>query len=103
MLNPTQFCRCLGDDIRMALVCLLREHGEVCVCELTAALAAPQPTVSRHLAQLRECGLVIARREGTWMHYRLHPELPVWAKESIDTLAATAATHLDLQPLAKAC
>jgi ArsR family transcriptional regulator len=60
----------LADPTRLRILALLRD-GEVCVCHIHAALDAPQPTVSRHLAYLRKCGLVDARREGTWMHYRL--------------------------------
>lgn len=62
----------LADPTRLRILALLRD-GEVCVCHIHAALDAPQPTVSRHLAYLRKCGLVDARREGTWMHYRLRP------------------------------
>jgi ArsR family transcriptional regulator len=62
------------------------------VCHIHAALDAPQPTVSRHLAYLRNCGLVDARREGTWMHYRLRtPANPVIA--GIVDAALHALTH----------
>jgi ArsR family transcriptional regulator, arsenate/arsenite/antimonite-responsive transcriptional repressor len=52
---------------------------ERCVCEIHGALATPQPKVSRHLGVLRQAGLVLARRNGVWMHYRIHPQLPAWA------------------------
>jgi ArsR family transcriptional regulator len=45
--------------------------GETCVCDLVSVLDVPQPKVSRHLAYLRKAGLVAARKEGLWMHYRL--------------------------------
>ena len=45
--------------------------GEICVCHLHEALDLPQSTVSRHLAYLRKRGLVIGRKEGLWVHYRL--------------------------------
>jgi len=51
----------------------LLQSGEVCVCHIVAVLGCPQPTVSRHLAYLRKVGLVVARKEGQWMHYRLTP------------------------------
>ena len=60
----------LSDETRLRILALLRD-GEVCVCHIHAALQLPQPTVSRHLAYLRRSGLVEARREGIWMHYRL--------------------------------
>ncbi len=46
-------------------------EGEVCVCYLHEALDLPQSTVSRHLAYLRKRGLVLGRKEGLWVHYRL--------------------------------
>jgi ArsR family transcriptional regulator len=73
------FFEVLSDPIRRRILSLLLLHDERCVCDLNAALDAPQPKVSRHLGVLREAGLVLTRREGVWMHYRLHPELPAWA------------------------
>jgi ArsR family transcriptional regulator, arsenate/arsenite/antimonite-responsive transcriptional repressor len=61
-----------ADRTRLRILNLLRE-GEVCVCELVRVLKSPQPKVSRHLAYLRKAGLVLARRDGPWMHYRLAP------------------------------
>ena len=103
MLTPTQLCKCLGDDIRLSLICLLHGQGEVCVCDLVDAMQAPQSTVSRHLAQLRQCELVVARRQGTWMHYRLNPELPEWALTVIETLAEPARAQLGLRTPAPVC
>jgi ArsR family transcriptional regulator len=73
------FFEVLSDPIRRRILSLLLIHDERCVCDLNAALDVPQPKVSRHLGVLREAGLVLTRREGVWMHYRLHPELPAWA------------------------
>lgn len=58
---------------------MLAAEGELCVCELIWALDDSQPKVFRHLAQLRTCGLLEDRRQGQWIYYRLHPELPQWA------------------------
>jgi ArsR family transcriptional regulator len=96
MIAPTQFARCLGEDLRLGVVCLLFRNDELCVCDLVDSLGAPQPTVSRHLAHLRGCGIVIARREGTWMHYRLNPALPEWARAAIEALVSPAEQHLAL-------
>ena len=60
----------LADPTRLRILSLLRD-GEICVCHIHASLDVPQPTASRHLAYLRKAGLVEARREGVWMHYRL--------------------------------
>ncbi|WP_040296916.1 ArsR/SmtB family transcription factor [Alcanivorax hongdengensis] len=96
MLTATQLCKCLGDDIRLGLICLLHGQQEVCVCDLVAALALPQSTVSRHLGQLRQCQLVVARRQGTWMHYRINPALPDWAHRTLATLVVPARESLDI-------
>ncbi len=69
--------RALADETRLRILALLRD-GEVCVCHIHGGLRLPQPTISRHLAYLRRAGLVHARREGVWMHYRLAtPASPV--------------------------
>jgi ArsR family transcriptional regulator len=60
-----------ADPVRLRILNLLSEDREVCVCHLHEALGLPQPTVSRHLASLRKQGLVIGRKEGLWVHYRL--------------------------------
>ncbi len=77
-IDQQVFFEALNDPIRRRILGLLLIHDERCVCDLNAALDAPQPKVSRHLGVLREAGLVLTRREGVWMHYRLHPELTAW-------------------------
>jgi ArsR family transcriptional regulator len=75
----------LGDCTRRRMLALIAVEGEVCVCEFVAALEELQPSVSRHLALLREGGWIVSRREGTWMHYRLGT-LPEWARSILDAL-----------------
>jgi ArsR family transcriptional regulator, arsenate/arsenite/antimonite-responsive transcriptional repressor len=67
--EPTALFKTLSDPTRLRLLNLLA-CGETCVCELTDTLRAVQPKVSRHLARLKRAGLVDARRDGKWMHYR---------------------------------
>jgi ArsR family transcriptional regulator len=62
--------KAFADPVRLRLLNLLAD-GEVCVCHLHEALELPQSTVSRHLAYLRKRGLVIGRKDGLWVHYRL--------------------------------
>jgi ArsR family transcriptional regulator len=62
--------KAFADPVRLRLLNLLAD-GEVCVCHLHEALDLPQSTVSRHLAYLRKRGLVVGRKEGLWVHYRL--------------------------------
>lgn len=66
----TELFKAFADPVRLRLLNLLAE-GEVCVCHLHEALELPQSTVSRHLAYLRNRGLVVGRKEGLWVHYRL--------------------------------
>jgi ArsR family transcriptional regulator, arsenate/arsenite/antimonite-responsive transcriptional repressor len=60
----------LADRTRLRLINLMAEQ-EICVCYFIEVLGAPQSKISRHLAYLRKAGIVAARREGKWMHYRL--------------------------------
>ena len=65
--------KALGDPGRLRLLSLIAAHesGQACVCDLTGPLGLSQPTVSHHLKVLREAGLVIGERRGTWVHYSL--------------------------------
>ena len=64
------FFRALADQTRLRLLNLMGDD-EVCVCFFVAVLETNQPKISRHLAYLRRAGLVRARRDGKWMHYRV--------------------------------
>lgn len=79
MINPLQFFKCMADDIRLKCVMLIHLEKELCVCELVEALNEVQPKISRHLALLRQHGILSDRRQGQWIYYRLHPDLPEWA------------------------
>jgi len=61
----------LSEPVRLRIVYLLLEAGELCVCNLVETLELSQSVVSRHLAYLRNNGLVVTRREGVWVYYRL--------------------------------
>lgn len=62
--------RALADSTRLRLLNLIADR-EICVCYFVEILRISQPKISRHLAYLRRAGLIEARREGKWMHYRL--------------------------------
>ena len=102
-LTADQFFKSLGDLTRLRMLVLLSREGELCVCELTHALGEIQPKVSRHLAQLREIGLVLDRRQGQWIYYRLNPKVPAWAREVLTTTSGSVRTQApfkqDLQTL----
>lgn len=91
-LTPTDVFKCLADDTRAKMTLLIDREQELCVCELTCAMDQAQPKISRHLALLRNAGLLADRRQGQWVYYRLHPDLPVWVKE---ILAVTRAANSD--------
>jgi ArsR family transcriptional regulator len=85
------FYAALSDETRLRLLSLMKD-GEVCVCHLQSVLRTNQPKISRHLAYLRRAGLVEARRDGKWMHYRL--------KETggdLGKILSQTLTHLELQ------
>lgn len=84
----------MSDPTRLRALMLIQSEGEVCVCELTHALQESQPKVSRHLALMRDAGIVEARREGTLMHYSLSPALPEWARQIVES------SHAQLSDLA---
>ncbi|EIY5094379.1 metalloregulator ArsR/SmtB family transcription factor [Klebsiella quasipneumoniae subsp. quasipneumoniae] len=83
-LLPLQLFKNLADETRLGIVLLLKARGELCVCDLCMALAQSQPKISRHLAMLRESGLLLDRKQGKWVHYRLSPQMPAWAAQVIE-------------------
>ncbi|MDD5273921.1 MAG: metalloregulator ArsR/SmtB family transcription factor [Methylovulum sp.] len=83
MLTPTTLFKCLGDDTRLRCVTLLHQEGRLCVCDLTEALDMLQPKISRHLALLRQCAVLIDTREGQWVYYQINPDLPIWAADIV--------------------
>ena len=93
-MTPESIFNIMSDPTRLRALMLIESEGEVCVCELTHALQESQPKISRHLALMREAGIVEARREGTWMPYRLGPSLPGWARQIVKT------SHAELSDLA---
>jgi ArsR family transcriptional regulator, arsenate/arsenite/antimonite-responsive transcriptional repressor len=90
MIDPLQFYKCLADATRLKSLLLIHKESELCVCELMAVLEEVQPKISRHLALLRRDKILLDRRQGQWIYYRLNPDLPGWAKT---VLAETAAAN----------
>ena len=97
-MNPVQFYKCLADETRLVSLLLIQKHEELCVCELMAAVDESQPKVSRHLAQLKLSGLLQDRRQGQWIFYRLHAQLPEWIST---VLQVTAEAHVDILRMAQ--
>ena len=97
--------KALADRTRLRILALLG-NNEVCVCHIQDSLGLPQPTVSRHLAYLRRTGIVTARRDGVWMHYRvstsLVPEIRQVLDASVDALTRLTTTAKDRAHFEKA-
>lgn len=105
-MNEQPFFESLSDETRRRILVLILRHEELCVCELFQALDVPQPKVSRHLAVLRDAGILTQRREGTWVFYRIDPQLPAWAYRLLgmmrEGLESGASGHDDAERLALA-
>jgi ArsR family transcriptional regulator len=84
VVTPLQLFKNLSDETRLNIVLSLKEVDELCVNELCAVLSQVQPTISWHLAILRETGLLLDRRAGKRVHYRLSPHIPAWAAAIIE-------------------
>ena len=84
-MSDTHFFQALSDETRLRIIMLLACDPELPVSALVHAMQLPQPKVSRHLAYLREAGLVAVRREAQWVHYRLDENLPAWRKNVVES------------------
>ncbi len=98
--------RAFSDRTRLRILHLLLP-GELCVCHIVDALELPQPKVSRHLAYLRRTRLVLVRKDGAWMYYRLAPVQGAFHKKLIECLATcfeeVSELQEDAQRLKKSC
>ena len=88
-VEPLQLFKLLSDQTRLDIVLLLKASGELCVCDIYTALDLSQPKTSRHLAMLREAGVLLDSKHGRWVHYRLSPALMPWVKSVIGIAHAT--------------
>lgn len=93
--NPVSVFRALGDELRLAILMLIRDQKKLCVYELTTALDSSQPKVSRHLANLKEAGLLETERQGQWIYYFLHPQMPQWLIRVLDETSESNNTLVE--------
>ncbi|HET6168920.1 MAG TPA: metalloregulator ArsR/SmtB family transcription factor [Terracidiphilus sp.] len=104
--NVERFFQALGDNTRLRLLNLMGDQ-EICVCYFVEILGQPQPKISRHLAYLRSAGIVTARREGKWMHYRIATPPHIGAKQVLRQTLAWLKEEKSMQAdrgrLTKAC
>jgi len=96
----------LSDRTRLRLLNLM-DGREVCVCYFVEILGQSQPKISRHLAYLRRAGVVAARREGKWMHYKIVEPADAGAarilRETLAVVGEDKTMKADLARLGKAC
>ena len=90
------FFKALADRTRLRLLNLMRED-EVCVCFFVELLKTNQPKISRHLAYLRRAGIVGARRQGPWMHYRIVTPADADAAQALKDVMAWLAKDQEMQ------
>jgi ArsR family transcriptional regulator len=95
VISPLSFYKCLSEDTRLKSLLLIVLKGELCVCDLVEAFQLSQPKVSRHLAELRKCGILVDKRKGKWVFYSLNPELPHWAVDVLKTTAGHSDEYLE--------
>lgn len=104
--DPVRLFAALADPTRLRLLNLMNGR-EVCVCYFVEILKQGQPKISRHLAYLRNAGIVHARREGKWMHYSIEYPRDAAARSILDAVLASfnsdRAMQADLQTLGRAC
>jgi len=106
-----RFFQALGDSTRLRLLNLMNDPlsgcTEICVCYFVEILNQPQPKISRHLAYLRSAGIVAARREGKWMHYRIVTPSHIGATQILQQTLAWLAEDRNMQAdrarLTRAC
>lgn len=104
--NMERFFQALGDNTRLRLLNLMADQ-EICVCYLVEILEQGQPKISRHLAYLRNAGIVEARRDGKWMHYRIVMPPNIGAaqvlRQTLSWLREERTMQVDRARLSKAC
>lgn len=96
-LLPQHLFPVLSDDTRLRVVMLLMREGELCVSELAHALRLIQPKISRHLAVLRDSGIIDDRRQGQWVFYQLSAKLPAWVMTVLAAAAQATTGHHQLR------
>ena len=92
MLDEQAFFDVLSDETRRRILGLIIKEEELCVCELFFALDMHQPKVSRHLAVMRDAEVLTMRKKGTWVYYRLQPQLPMWALKVLEMMVQGVAS-----------
>ena len=106
LLKMEKLFLALADKTRLRILNLIRAD-EVCVCYFTEVLGESQPKISRHLAYLRNAGIVSARREGKWMNYSIQipddPDAGRLLQDTLFWLETQKDLRADFERLAEVC
>ncbi|TMF35084.1 MAG: winged helix-turn-helix transcriptional regulator [Chloroflexi bacterium] len=79
--------KALADSTRLTMVASLWEAAApICICDFTAGLGLTQPTISHHMAKLKEAGLVESEKRGIWIYYRLRDKMPTETRKLLSQL-----------------
>ena len=105
MQQMISITKAMADESRLRVLCWLRD-GELCLCQIVAMLSLAPSTVSRHMAVLQQCGLVVSRKDGRWVYYHFPgrsattqiKETHKWLKR---VMADDPALQADLKKLTK--
>lgn len=85
--QSVEVLKALADATRLQMIAILKKSADpVCVCDFTAAFDLTQPTISHHMAKLREAGLVDVSKVGIWAYYRLNDRLDSRTRALLDVL-----------------
>lgn len=83
----SEVLKALADPTRLEIVAILRDATEpVCVCDLTSTFDLSQPTLSHHMARLRQAGLIESEKRGIWAFYRLRADLAPQVKRFVEAI-----------------
>jgi len=82
-----ELMKALADPTRLTMVAsLLKAGSPICICDFTAGLRLSQPTISHHMARLKEAGLVESEKRGVWVYYRLRDKMPTETRKLLSGL-----------------
>ena len=88
--GASSLMKALADPTRLTMMASIWKAEEpICVCDFTAGLGLSQPTISHHMAKLKEIGLVEAEKRGIWIYYRLRPDLAPATQQLLGQLIAS--------------
>jgi ArsR family transcriptional regulator, arsenate/arsenite/antimonite-responsive transcriptional repressor len=84
-----ELMKALADPTRLTMVASLwKADAPICICDFTAGLGLAQPTISHHMAKLKEAGLVESHKRGIWVYYRLRDKMPTETRKLLSQLVS---------------